>query len=65
MKLIKFTKSLKEFLNINKTEYDNLEVLSSTNKSNEIYGYYHQIKFLVKQNLLWIIKMMRLQKISN
>ena len=57
--------NVKNFLEIKTTEYDNLNIECPSDNIKKIYGYFHQIKLLEKQNLLWIFKMMQLQKILN
>ena len=61
----KFSTNLKEFLKIDKTDFENYQYESEEETQKEIFGYYHQINQLEKQNHLLIIKMMQLQKILN
>ena len=57
--------NLKDFLDIKKTEYENLDVQSSFNKSKRNIWLLPSDKIIEKQNLLLISKMMLQQKILN
>ena len=48
--------NLKEFLNIEKTDFDNITVESEDDNSKEIYGYFHQINHWENQTICRLSK---------